>query len=301
MNNIKEENNKIDFIGIGAEKAGTTWIADCLREHPEIYIPKIKELFFFNEYEPHYLKIKNLKYTWGIDWYLNQFKKVNKDKIKGEFSPTYLYCQYAPIRIKKYLKNIKIIVILREPAARLFSQYLNDKKLGLNKKLNLEETIKNNRSYIEKSLYYQHLKNYYNIFNKENLLVLILEEFINNKEKEIKKVFKFLNLKNVNFLPQSLFRHPNKAASPRLFFLNSFMINFEMFLREKKSSTLLKILEKYKIRNLAIKLRELNTAKIKKYPEINPATKKYLKNIFTKDIAKLEKLTNKNLSNWKNI
>src|SRR3989344_1753054 len=102
---------KLDFVGIGAEKAGTTWLADCLGDHPEIYIPRQKELFFFNKYDPHYLTVKNYRYKRGISWYKSQFRQSQPQTLKGEFSPTYIYDNEASFRIKKHFPDAKIIVI----------------------------------------------------------------------------------------------------------------------------------------------------------------------------------------------
>lgn len=93
-------NFQVDFIGIGAEKAGTSWVAKCLAQHPEVYIPDKKEMFFFNEYDPHYLKYQNRKYHRGLEWYAKQFPELERDKKIGEFTSTYFCCEQAPARIK---------------------------------------------------------------------------------------------------------------------------------------------------------------------------------------------------------
>lgn len=79
--------DKIDFIGIGAAKSGTTWLTTVLRQHPEIFLSKVKEIHYFNQYRgmDHYEPNKNyekpiqnsvfislspLRFTPTLPWYL---------------------------------------------------------------------------------------------------------------------------------------------------------------------------------------------------------------------------------------
>ena len=65
---------RIDFIGIGAPKSGTTWLADCLRRHPQIFVPEQKELMYFNPYQNAYDPIDNYRYGKPLQWYHDFFK-----------------------------------------------------------------------------------------------------------------------------------------------------------------------------------------------------------------------------------
>ena len=123
---FKKKDLNVDFIGIGAERSGTTWVSNCLNDHPEICFSKQKEIFFFNKLDRHFLKLENLRYKRGINWYKGFFNHCAPGAIKGEFTPTYLFCPYAPRRIKSYFPNVKIVVCLRDPVERAFSQYLHN-------------------------------------------------------------------------------------------------------------------------------------------------------------------------------
>lgn len=98
-----------DFIIVGASRSGTSSLFYYLRQHPEIYMPGVKEVHFFD-----------FSFQKGLDWYKRKFKD---GYVNGEASPYYLPCPYVPGRIKKTMPNVKIIALCREPGARAYSHY----------------------------------------------------------------------------------------------------------------------------------------------------------------------------------
>jgi hypothetical protein len=289
----------LDFVGVGAEKAGTTWIADCLREHPEVYIPKEKEIFFFNDYDPHFLSIKNYRYNRGLAWYARQFNGKRSGKKIGEISPTYLYSRVTAKRIKKSFPKVKIIVVLREPVKRLHSQYIHDLRLGVIKDVPLDEAVRLYKNYIEKGLYSKHLKNYLDLFGKRHVLVLLHEDLLTDPKKTIRSIYKFLGLKNEKYLPKNLKKKKNKAGKAKFSFINYAMMQADFILREKKLFWLLKLIDSVGLRRLAIFVRNVNSGKLEEYPEMPVATREFLRQEFADDIGKLEKLIGRDLSAWK--
>ncbi|OGM59191.1 hypothetical protein A3A75_03180 [Candidatus Woesebacteria bacterium RIFCSPLOWO2_01_FULL_39_10] len=294
---MKRKNFNLDFVGIGAEKAGTTWLAECLNDHPEIYVPNQKEIFFFNEYDPHYLKVKNYRYSKGLSWYKHQFDGSG-NVLKGEFSPTYLYDEKAAKRIAKDFPDTKIIVIFREPVSRAFSQFIHDKRIGLIKDVSFEEAISQQDNYIKKGYYFTHLKRYYKLFKPENILTLIYEDIKKNPLAIVRKTYKFLGVKKINFRPKHLYMRSNTAGEARLPLFNYFMMQTDYFLRKKRLDFLLKAFDTLGVRRFAMYIRDLNTLKLKKYPEVGGDVKQQLRKKYVSDIHKLEKLLKRNLSFW---
>jgi len=291
---------KLDFVGIGAEKAGTTWIADCLREHPEVEIPKVKEIFFFNDYDPHFLSIKNYRYARGLSWYARQFNNNKNDKKIGEISPTYLYSRVAAERIKKDFPQVKIIIVLREPVSRAFSQYIHDKRLGVIKDITFDEAIRMYRNYLEKGYYSKHLKNYIELFGRQNILVLVHEDLLSRSKESLKSLYSFLELKDIKFIPANLNKKKNVAGKARYSLLNYTMMQLDYYLREKNMVYLLKLIDSLGIRRLAIYIRNINSVKLSGYPKMEKETEKYLKTVYNPEIKKLEKMLNKDLRKWRN-
>ena len=103
---------KVNFIGIGVQKAGTSWLSEALNEHPEIYIHPKKEAHYFNKKK---IYINKFHYEWT-------FKNKN-EKIIGDITPSYISEENVAEKIHKYNPDVKMIVILRDPTDRCVSQY----------------------------------------------------------------------------------------------------------------------------------------------------------------------------------
>lgn len=198
---------KPDFLIIGAQKAGTTSLYKYIEKYSKNFVPPInKELYFFTE--------KNHK---GINWYEALFAN-NKKKKTGEATPDYLFYHKAPERIVEHLPRIKLIVLLRNPIERAYSQFNFQNYTGKTRAydpLSFQEAIKediyrykNNIytkndefnyiykyfSYVSRGIYYDQLIRWFKFFPKEQILVIKSEEFFKNTETVLEKVFEFIGL-----------------------------------------------------------------------------------------------------------
>jgi len=199
---------KPNFIVIGAMKAATTSLYTYLKQHPQIFMTKVKELMFFSNFqqENNYKILgKKRKQLNTLEAYLAMFNDVENEKAVGEASPSYIYNQKAPKLIKEHLPNAKIIAILRQPTDRAYSNYLHAKRAdrenatSFQEAIELEnERIKENWSplyhYIEKGYYSVQLKRYYQLFPKENIRVYVFEDIVKNTKETLKDIFKFLGV-----------------------------------------------------------------------------------------------------------
>ena len=194
----------IDFLGIGAQKSGTSWVYACLYEHPEICSP-IKEIHFFSR--PRFVK--------GKAWYASHFNKCETDQKKGEFSTSYLYSKEAPERIKKLYPDVKLIAIVRNPVDRAFSQYRNAIKAGeIEPDRPFSEYVKAERSCIEQGKYAEQLARYYKHFSQAQVLILVYEDSKQDPAQFIKKIYHFLEVDD-SFCPSMLHRTINVARTPK--------------------------------------------------------------------------------------
>ncbi len=204
-----------DFLIIGAGKCGTSSAYNYLIEHPNIYPAKIKELNYFVRkwtrwYRPNFPTI-------FLKYYL---KKIRKEPfLTGEASPFYLLNPFVAKEVKEQIPNVKIIIFLRDPIDRSFSQYSQWQKTEY-EKLSFEEVIKQEKiktkkdwenyiddgsidnrdhvrhAYLEGGLYYNQIKIWMDIFPKKQFLIIKSEDFFSNPAKILSEIFIFLGIKN---------------------------------------------------------------------------------------------------------
>jgi hypothetical protein len=141
------------------------------------------------------------------DWnsYLALFDDVRDQKAIGEASPTYLYRLEAPERIHAMLPNVKLIAILRHPADRAYSAFMHavrDQReivLDFREAIALEEQRKRDNwgplwHYVSAGFYYQQLKRYYDLFNNDQIKVILQDELFNKPEEVLREIFNFLGV-----------------------------------------------------------------------------------------------------------
>jgi len=290
-----------NFMCIGAPKCGTTTLYDILKQHPDVYVPSFKEPNFFNLDE---------NYNKGFSWYLSEFfSAVNNESVIGDFTPTYFVTVHSPRRIFKELGgDLKLVLLLRNPVDRAYSQYLHAKRdldddLPFVEALEAEnERVKqlthvnpvlcNKLSYIQNSLYYSKLENWLKYFNIKNIKIIIFEEeFLTNREGMISDLFDFLEIPACDL---KLDISSNVAAVTRFKFLKALLREktFIHLLAQKHMPHEFRQLIKNKLMAL--------TNKTKRAEVIDGKTKKeILNNYFIEDIEALEKLIARDLSVWK--
>lgn len=192
---------KVNFLFIGPDKSGSSWLYKLLLAHPDCFVPRIKDIYFFDRY-----------YSKGTDWYLKRFKDVKvKQKAIGELSHDYLFSSDACARIHRFNPDIKLLTSLREPTSRSFSHYLYLKRSGLTKKPLLEALV-DYPKIISNSRYHEHLRIYRKTFKKEQIKVLFFEMLREDPRRFAEEVFDFLGLhKDVELPPKE--RAAAKARS----------------------------------------------------------------------------------------
>ena len=174
-----------NFLIIGAQKAGTTWLGRQLDQHPEIFCYP-QEIHFFD---------KDYNYSRGLDWYENHFRGAGPHKVIGEKTPDYLWAngQGTEGHLAKVHNNLhaaiptaKLIVILRNPVDRAISavrhiirsgrispfQSLDDLLIGS------KQELLSGHGVIEYGHYADQLKAYYELFNPNQFLILTFEDDI---------------------------------------------------------------------------------------------------------------------------
>ncbi len=293
MKNMQNKDFKVDFIGIGTSRSASTWIYECLREHPQICMSQPKETRFFAE----------LNYDCGLNYYKKCFSHCKDKNIKGEYTPAYLTDERSPFLIKEHFPDIKLIVCLRNPIEKVFSSFVYAQKGGKTPSTKSFETHLKESNLIKTGEYYPYLKRYFNLFPKENILILIYEDIAKDSTKFIQRIYKFLNV-NRDFIPENITKKMNSGDGKQ----SKFLFIPRTYFSLRKSLRKSKLGKKIRIILKLLKLNQLATAILKanrKYnrtfqkPLMNSQTRKFLQKHYDQDIKNLEKLINRDLSFWK--
>lgn len=199
-----------NFIIIGVQKGGTTSLFRYLTQHPNVMPGYKKEVKFFDG-----------NYQRGLDWYRFNFplttQMIDPQAQTGEASPSYVFHPLVAQRIKEALPNIKLVLLLRDPVARAYSHYQGNYRKG-SEILSFQEAIEHEErrlagervniidnqkypmfkyltfSYLARGIYIEQVKNWFESFSHEQLLVLKSEDFFNNPPLVLTRVFTFLGL-----------------------------------------------------------------------------------------------------------
>ena len=286
---------------IGCPKSGTTTLFKILCQHSQIHTPKFKEPFFFN----------NSNYQNGIDWYANTYyDDIKNEKWVLDFTPSYLYSDEALFRINEYSKgkDLKFIVMLRNPVERAYSHYLHTLRDGLEdldfndaiqaeseRLLNYENNLLSQLkySYIYQSLYHKHLSKYFESFGRNNFFVINYDsQFLDKSEFKlmISDLQNFLEIKIENL---NIEIKENFASESRSKILQTLVNSNGLHKR------LARLLFKSKLNRqiLINKLRKLNEKKMVKKDVEAEFKKNLYDKYFHADVLKLESLLGKKL-NW---
>ena len=299
------KNFKVDFIGIGASRSGTSWLANCLRTHPEICLSEPKEVRYFNRYQFIGSKspvtngdkqgwVLNGNYEKPIGWYANHFRHGKPGQIKGEYSPVYLYDEHAPARIKEWFPDAKLIVSLRNPIDRVFSHYALLKGIGMIGDNTFEEAIQSNDTYVERGFYATQLNRYLKYFSRDQLLILLFDDIIRDPNETLRIMFQFLGI-NANFKLDLQKIDSNrstavKSSGIRKLFYQGSRIMIDLGL--SRFNSLIRQSGAHRLFN------RLNTTS-PRLPGMNPETREYLRTVYKNDIEDLESLIKRDLSHWK--
>ena len=185
---------KIDFLIIGAQKAGTSSLMRFLERTPEYFFVANQECHFWS---------RDYKYNDpdGFAEYLTNFSEAHPNQIVGEKSPSYLASDKVAARIAQQFPKMKIIAILRNPADRAYSAYLHGLRIGsLSKSMSFGEVTKNYKDLqgipygdvISQGFYAKNLHSYYEHFPREQILIIDFAEMVANPNKILREVLEFL-------------------------------------------------------------------------------------------------------------
>jgi len=293
----KKKIPEIDFMIVGAEKSGTTWLANMLRQHPDIFIPEEKEVFYFNHRFFESPELHNFNHDKPISWYYSFFKDAKPGQILGEACPAYLWDEVAPQKIFEFNPNIKTVAILRNPIDRAYSQFLFYLQRGVLGEVTFEQALKMRPDILSRSSYYDQIARYDSFFPRTNIKITFYDDLTKDNRAFLIDVETFLGVEE--FIPVNINERSNVTGVPRFKLLNRSMAEIRYFVRKKNPVWFLDFLRFIGVAKLSEKLRLKNTRSIQEKPEIDPELLNRLSACFQKDIENLEERTGRDLATWK--
>lgn len=162
-----------DFLIIGAIKAATTWVTWQLQRHPDIYLP---------DPEPHYF---SREFHRGPDWYARHFAPAAPGQLLGEKTADYLANPDAAARIAAVLPHVPLIVQLRDPVDRAYSDYcmlLRRGTISGPPEEYLDPATATFRRFIDNGRYHAHLQRWLGLFARDQFLIFLLEDMKSRPE-----------------------------------------------------------------------------------------------------------------------
>lgn len=215
-----------DFIIVGAQRCGTSSLYEYLTGHPHILPALRKEVHYFD-----------INFDKGVNWYqsflpltsfsIRRAMKSSKGQsyLTGEATPYYLFHPHAARRIAETTPHSKLIFLLRNPVDRAYSHFLHATRRG-HESLPFEEAIAREEerigleeakmlqdksyesfdhqwfSYLHRGIYYQQIERYLSYFGKEQILVILSEEFFESPGNILEQALAFLGVHDVRWKPQ---------------------------------------------------------------------------------------------------
>ena len=276
----------LNFLIAGTAKAGTTSLSDSLSSHEKIHIPGCKELHFFDDYN---------EYRKGKKYYEKNFENR---KINGEASPSYLSSPGCCRRIKKQYPNTKIIIVLRNPIERAYSNYRFSKQFGKFKGNFIEEIkrgiVEYNESYkllIHPGFYGSYIRYYIDNFGVENLMIIKFEKMIRDEKSTLNRVQDFLGVKSeIEVLP-----HKNKTNKEPKSDLHAYVMKK---IRELSKKSALKNLVPNKVKRGFKKNMIRIATKKDENKSMKKESRKILSEIYYSDINILRSIVDFRVDDW---
>lgn len=264
------------FVIIGATKSATTWLTANLRSHDQVFMPSPELHYFSREFDR------------GPDWYRAQFAGARPQQLIGEKSASYLPHPEAPRRMRHLLPWAKLLVQLRNPVERAYSDYCMHYRRGevtrdIGRYLGTERPPI--ARLIDDGMYYRHLMSFMGVFPPEQIKILLYDDIRARPAETFESVCAYLGI-DATVAPRTVDRRVKDKETPVV------PPAARRFLAPLKS-----IVEPYRQTRIFAAARSL-IARSLRYPPLTPELRQRLEAIYADDVASLGALLGRDLSIW---
>jgi hypothetical protein len=314
---------------IGAPRSGTTSVYEYLNAHPDVYMSPVKEPDFFSRTTldavhrpdsgsgrtPEENDRCRAALQADLDQYLALFAGASDEKIRGEASAIYLGHPTAAEHIRRYVPDVKLIAILRDPAERIYSHYLHAKRIqaeysrtapdGGAGERSLDEkfaevvecayrhgfsgpAITDPEVWVRSGFYFRHLTRFRSLFPEQQLRVFLFEDLVRDARGLMADIFGFLEVDELFVLPTT--EAFNATVVPRSRGLFRFFTTRNSVMRFARSVSPPLV--------RAVVMRTRNRVLASSKPELQAELRHKLVSIYREDINQLQGLLSRDLSAW---
>ncbi|MFN0023053.1 MAG: sulfotransferase family protein [Parvularculaceae bacterium] len=269
---------KPHFIIIGAVKGATTWSARALAANPQVFIPGPEPHYFSSEFER------------GRGWYLSLFEDAPDSAVIGEKSADYLAHPEAAGRIAAFAPDARLIVQLRNPVERAYSDYCMLYRRGTVRAapdayFSASRPAAESERFLNGGLYAGHLQRFFDHFPRDQMLVLLYEEIMSAPVDAYNRILAHIGLA-ADATTVSAERQNDSAAPLLPLAMRSALKPFKNAVKPLRGTPLFKAVR-------SVFAREVS------YPPLGAGARDFLDNFYRADIAALEAMIGRDLHAWR--
>ena len=265
-----------EFVIIGAPKSATTWLVTHLRAQADVFMPS-PEIHFFNR-----------NYARGLDWYAAHFAAAHPSQIVGEKSASYLADPEVPRRLRLTLTTAKLIVQLRNPVERAYSDYcmlLRRGEVRDDVERYLDTSNATMPRFLHDGLYARHLRAFLDLFPREQIKIILYDDVSRDPAAVFAQVASFVGVRDARFVNAPERRVKDRTAPMLPLAVRRVARPFKPLVAPWRSH---RWFQKVHAR----------LARPVRYPPLSNELRYRLLDYYTDDVATLEKLLERNLDRW---
>lgn len=292
----------IDFFVIGSQRAGTTSLYESLAQHPEIFLPAVKDFFAFLDDPVHGISDEELPLY---------FEEYQGERLIGACNVRVILYPDAIARLHRHNPDMKLVVMARNPVERAYSGYWMARRMGREPLKSFDQAIEqslagtkrgnmlreqSDLSYLDYGCYYDRLVEVYRLFDRSRVFVGLLEDLKSEPQKFLHRLLLWLGV-DTGFAEEHEMVRNNAASRPRLRILQTILSNPPAWVVQALHRALPHEMV-VRISETVLRLREKNQKRIQ-YPPMSDETRARLVEYFAPHTEKLGQMIGRDLSHWR--
>ncbi len=269
-----------NFLVIGNLRSGTTWLDNCLRQHPDVFLPRhVKGTHFFSH-----------RFHKGVPWYERHFDARQDERAVGEVSALCLGSEVAARNIHQVIPHARLIACLRDPMTSVWSHYLRELRQGRSRGPFLE-TLRGHPEIIGYHLHHRNLSRYLELFPREQILIILYDDISERPREILAEVFRFLGIQD-DIVPDLATSRVNEARFIRFPFLARPIMEIRWRLRDHRMYRVINLVKQLGLVDLVFGLGAPRGL------EYRAEDRRAVRELFLEDVSELAKLVSRDLGHW---